>query len=367
MISPDLVKQALKNKKVRREEIFSLEYLRFSDDFKDIPRGTAIFKDFVIWGYPHIGRIFMLETGLKEQFEAPFWVEEKVDGYNVRIFKYGNEYYALSRGGFICPFTTDRLPDLINLQVLDENPDLVICAEVAGPENPYIEESPPYVKEDVQLFVFDIMKKNSQEFLSHEEKMEIIEKYNLPSVQILGKFTSSDEDILKIKEILKKFNEEGREGVVFKEDSPRNKRAKYITSYANLMDIKVNAKNILQLPPEYYTNRVLRIVLFMIEEGLENTLNLYEELGKAFIDGLIEAVKQFQETHKVYRTFSCKFRKKENAIALLEFLSKTSKHIQIKEKKLEKEGDYWRLEFDKIYLNMTGLLGHLLSGGLVYD
>ena len=367
MISPDLVKQALKNKKVRREEIFSLEYLRFSDDFKDIPRGTAIFKDFVIWGYPHIGRIFMLETGLKEQFEAPFWVEEKVDGYNVRIFKYGNEYYALSRGGFICPFTTDRLPDLINLQVLDENPDLVICAEVAGPENPYIEESPPYVKEDVQLFVFDIMKKNSQEFLSHEEKMEIIEKYNLPSVQILGKFTSSDEDILKIKEILKKFNEEGREGVVFKEDSPRNKRAKYITSYANLMDIKVNAKSMLQLPPEYYTNRVLRIVLFMIEEGLEKTEHLYEELGRAFIDGLFEAVKQFQENHKVYRTFSCKFRKKENAIALLEFLSKTSKHIQIKERKLEKEGDYWRLEFDKIYLNMTGLLGHLLSGGLVYD
>ena len=367
MISPDIVKSALKHKKVRSEEIFGLEYLRFSDDYKDIPRGTVIFKDFVIWGYPHIGRIFLLETGLKEQFEAPFWVEEKVDGYNVRIFKYGDNYYALSRGGFVCPFTTDRLSDLIDLKILDDNPELVICAEVAGPENPYIEEYPPYVKEDVQLFVFDFMKKNSSEFLSHDQKMELIKKYNLPSVNVVGKFTTSEEDIQKIKEILKKFNEEGREGVVFKEDSSRNKRAKYITSYANLMDIKVNAKNMLQLPPEYYTNRILRLVLFMYEEGLERNQHLYEDLGRAFIDGLFSALEQYQKEHKVYKTFSCKFRKKENAIALLELLSKTSKHIQVKERKLEKEGEYWRLEFDKIYLNMTGLLGHLLSGGIVYD
>ena len=133
------------------------------------------------------------------------------------------------------------------------------------------------------------------------------------------------------------------------------------------MDIKVNAKNMLQLPPEYYTNRILRLVLFMYEEGLERTQHLYEELGRAFIDGLFSALEQFQKEHKVYRTFSCKFRKKENAIALLELLSKTSKHIQVKQRKLEQEGDYWRLEFDKIYLNMTGLLGHLLSGGIVYD
>jgi len=367
VIEPELVKQALKSKKVRSEEAFGLEYLRFNDDFKDIPRGTAIFKDFVVWGYPHIGRIFVLETGLKEQFKAPFWVEEKVDGYNVRIFKYGDGYYALSRGGFICPFTTDRLPDLIDLKVLDENPELVICAEVAGPENPYIEESPPFVKEDVRLFVFDFMRKNEPGFLSHREKVELIERYGLPSVQILGRFTSSDEDIKKIKEILRRFDEEGREGVVFKEDSPENRRAKYITSYANLMDIKVNAKNMLQLPPEYYTNRILRIVLFMLEEGIERNQHLYEELGRAFIDGLFEAIEQYKKEHKVYRTFRCRFRKKENALALLELLSKTSKHIQVKQRRLEPENGYWRLEFDKIYLNMTGLLGHLLKGGLVYD
>ncbi len=365
MIDVEVVKEAIKRKKARSESFLEFEYLRFSDDYKDIPRGTAIFQDTVIWGYPHIGRIFMLERGLKEQFRAPFWVEEKVDGYNVRIFLMNGKVIALTRGGYICPFTTDRVPDFINLKFFEDNPDLILCAEVAGPENPYIEESPPYVKEDIQFFVFDIMKKGEQKFLPHKEKMKLIEKYELPSVRIFGRYTS--DDVEELKKILLKLNEEGCEGIVMKEDSEENKRAKYITSYANLSDIKVTAKNMLQLPPEYYTNRILRIVLFMEEEGIERTEHLYEELGKAFIDGLFEAIEQFKREHKVYRTFRCRFREKENAIALIELLKRISKHIQVMEKEIKKEGDYWVLEFDKVFLNMTGLLGHLLSGGLVFD
>lgn len=365
MIDVSLVREAVRKKKARSESFLSFEYLRFSDDFKDIPRGTALFQDTVIWGYPHIGRIFMLEKGIAEQFKNPFWVEEKVDGYNVRIFRIGDEVIALSRGGYICPFTTDRIPDFINLKFFEDNPDLILCAEVAGPENPYIEESPPFVKEDVRFFVFDIMRKNDPKFLSQEEKISLIERYDLPSVEIFGRFTS--EDVERLKELLLKLNEEGREGIVLKEDSEENRRAKYITSYANLSDIKVTAKNMLQLPPEYYTNRILRLVLFMEEEGIERTEHLYEELGKAFIDGLFEAIEQFKREHKVYRTFRCRLRSKDNALALMELLHRTSKHIQVIERDLRKEGDYWILTFDKVFLNMTGLLGHLLSGGLVFD
>ncbi len=365
MIDVSLVKEAVRQRKARSEEFLGFEYLRFSDDYKDIPRGTAIFQDTVIWGYPHIGRIFMLEKGLKEQFKNPFWVEEKVDGYNVRIFRVGDRVVALSRGGYLCPFTTDRLQDFINLDFFEENPDLILCAEVAGPENPYIEESPPFVKEDVRFFVFDIMRKNEQGFLKQEEKLDLIERYSLPSVEVFGRFSHGD--VNKLKELLIRLNEEGREGVVLKEDSEENRRAKYITSYANLSDIKVTAKNMLQLPPEYYTNRILRLVLFMEEEGIERTEHLYEELGRAFIDGLFDAIEQFKKEHKVYRTFRCRFHRRENALALIELLHRTSKHIQVVQRDLREEDGYWVLTFDKIFLNMTGLLGHLLSGGLVFD
>jgi putative ATP-dependent DNA ligase len=186
VIEADLVKEAVRQRKARSESFLGFEYLRFSDDFKDVPRGTAIFQDTVVWGYPHIGRVFVLERGLREQFKGPFWVEEKVDGYNVRIFRIGDRVLALSRGGYLCPFTMDRLGDFLDLSFFEDNPDLVICAEVAGPENPYIEESPPYIKEDIRVFVFDIMKKNSGEFLPQEEKLRLIERYSLPSVEIFG-------------------------------------------------------------------------------------------------------------------------------------------------------------------------------------
>jgi len=340
VVDINTVKEAIRQRKARSESFLGYEYLRFSDDFKEIPRGTAIFQETILWGYPHIGRIFVLERGLKEQFSKPFWVEEKIDGYNVRIFVSAPEFF-------------------------EKNPDLVLCAEVAGPENPYIEESPPFVEKDVRFFVFDIMRKNQRGFLKQKEKLSLIEKYALPGVEIFGRFTP--EDVEKLKKILLKLNEEGREGVVFKEDSEDGRRAKYITSYANLNDIKITAKNMLQLPPEYYTNRILRIVLFMEEEGLERTEHLYDELGRAFIDGLFNAIEQFKREHRVYRTYRCRFRSKENALALIELLHRTSRHIQVVERELKREGDYWILSFDKVFLNMTGLLGHLLGGGLVFD
>ncbi len=358
-------KEAIQRRKARVENFLSWEYLRFSDDFKDIPRGTVIFDDSIIWGYPHIGRIFRIDKGLREQFEHPFFIEEKIDGYNVRIFKHGYDIVTLTRGGYVCPFTMDRVHEFINFSVFDDIPDLVICAEVAGPENPYIEESPPFIKEGIKIFVFDLMKKNSRGFLPYTKKIEIAERYGLPCVPNYGRFTK--DDVVSIRNILYRMNEEGKEGVVFKEDSERNKRVKYVTSNANLGDIRVTAKNMLQLPPEYFTNRLMRLVLFMEEEGIEKTKDFYENVGKAFIDGLFDAIEQYKKEHHVSRRFVCKFNKKENALALMEQLSGVSRHIQIIQRRLEKEGDYFVLEFEKVYLNMTGFLGHILGGGLVFD
>jgi len=365
VIDPAVVREAVRKKKARREEFLGYEYLRFSDDFHDVPRGTALFPDGEVRGYPHIGRIFMLERGIADQFSAPFWVEEKVDGFNVRIFRSGDRVIALSRGGYICPFSTDRLEDFLNLNFFDDHPDLVLCCEVAGPENPYIEESPPYIESDVRFFVFDIMKKDSGEFLSHREKAELIDKYSLPGVEVFGLFTK--EDIPTLKKLMLKLNGEGKEGIVLKEDLEGGKRAKYITESANLSDIKITASNMLQLPAEYYTNRILRIVLFMEEEGIDRTRHLYEELGRAFIDGLFSAIEQFKEKGKVSREFRCRFRSREMALAQIELLKRTSRHIQVIQKDLYEEGGYYVLSFEKVFLNMTGLLGHLLSGGLVFD
>ncbi|MCS6957995.1 MAG: RNA ligase [Aquificaceae bacterium] len=365
MIAQETLKEALKKNRLRSEVYMDLEYLRFSDDFKDIPRGTVLFKDTIVWGYPHIGRIFQLSTGIREQFSAPFWVEEKVDGYNVRVFFHDGQIYALTRGGYICAFTTDRVLDFVNPKVFEDNPHLVLCMEVAGPENPYVEESPPYIKEDISFFLFDIMVKNHHGFLPYEEKLKIIQKYDLPSVEMFGKF--SVEQVEDLKALLRRLDEEGREGVVLKEDSPRDKRVKYITRYANLNDIRITSLNMLGLPPDYYTNRLLRLALFVEEEGIQKDETLYRELGEAFLSGLFEACKMAKEYGKVRRIFRCRFKNRESALIFLEQIKHSSTHIQVNELSLQKVGKFWILEFEKVFLNMTGLLGHLLSGGSLID
>ncbi len=359
------------SKRIKRKRKFKpathddIQYSRFTDDTKDVNRGTALFENVSIPGYPHIGRLVALQPGLAEQFSAPFWVEEKVDGFNVRICRIQDRLIALSRGGFVCPFSTDRIPDLLDPAIFDQEPDLVVCGEIAGPENPYAENAPAFVPEDVRLFVFDLMRFNRPEFLPQDEKIRLIEQYKLPSVRIFGRFETANMDAIQA--ILRRVNDELREGVVFKEDSLRNHRAKYVTSNSSISDIQVNAYNLMELPPEYFTSRILRLVLFLEEQGLGRPEDINERVGAAFLDGLLEAIKRFRDQKKVYWTFRCRFRDRSNAEKLLKHLRKVKRHVQIIKRDLRREQGYWVLEFDRVYPSLTGLLSHTLGGGLVYD
>ncbi len=347
-------------------ELFGgIGYQRIADDSGELPRGTVIHDDNILHGYPSIGRLLALERGLQQQFHAPFWMEEKVNGYNVRIARLNGRVLAFTRGGFVCPFTTDRVADLVNTSVFEFEPDLVICGEVAGPGNPYVESSPPFVSEDVRLFVFDLARWNRTGYLPYGEKMALIEQHRLPAVESFGRFEPSD--LVRIRKILLRLNEQGREGVVFKEDSADNRRAKYVTSNSSVDDIRATAYTIRELPSNYFTDRVLRLVLFVDDQGLEQPEGLDRELGAAFIDGLLAAVRQFRREHKVYRTFRCRFRKREHAVLLLQHLDRVTRNVQIGLRSLERQGEYWVLEFDRTYPALNGLLGHLLGGGLVVD
>ena len=71
-----------------------------------------------------------MKPGLRQQFPGYFWAEEKMDGYNVRVARVGDRVVAITRGGYLCPFTSDRLPDLLDLTIFEQHPDLIPCAEI---------------------------------------------------------------------------------------------------------------------------------------------------------------------------------------------------------------------------------------------
>jgi putative ATP-dependent DNA ligase len=361
------IQRALAEDKAVEVSIGELSYLRVYDDLKGIPRGTVMFGgNVVVYGYPHIGRIAALGRGLGEQFQAPFWIEEKIDGYNVRIVRVGERVLALTRGGFVCPFTTDRLPDLLSLTVFEDHPELVVCAEVAGPENPYNEAGPPFVAEDVRLFVFDLMRIGSTGFIPHGEKQALAERYGLPTVECFGRYTA--DDLEAIGTILVRLNEEGREGVVFKEDSPRDHRAKYITAAACIQDLRIGARVLLDLPPEYFVNRLLQLAVFVEEHGLEGAQRLGEAVGAALLEGLEEAIRLQRSEQKVLRHYRCRLRSPGAAERLIEHLARETGHqVQVLARDLHREQGHWVLEFDRVYPSTSGTLNSLLGGRLTFD
>ena len=357
--------EAIAHNKARYEEYGHGTFLRLTDKYRGAARGSVAIEGRVIYGYPSIGRILRLETGLQHQFRAPFWVEEKVDGYNVRLARVGDEILAFSRGGFICPFTTDRAPDLAELLILEEHPELVLCAEVAGPDQPYISGHPPYIQDDVQLFVFDLMRLNQPGYLPQPEKHELLQRYGLPTVQHYGRYNA--DQVQEMRELLLRLTAEGREGVVMKEDSSRDHRAKLVTSYSCIDDIRGTVDHLRDLPAEYFTGRVLGLALFLEEQDETKIGDLRQQLGSAFLDGLSKAIEQWKREQRVYHTHRCRFRDPENARRLLKHMKRSTGHLHVAQRRLEKEGDYYVLEFDKLHAGMTGLLGHALGGGLVFD
>lgn len=347
------------------EQLGKWRYRRMVRSFRSLPAGTALLGDTLVYGYPKVGRISRLDTGLKAQFSRPFWVEEKVDGYNVRIVQHAGELLAITRRGYICPFTTDRLCDFIDTRLFQSHPELVLCAEVAGPENPYNRDSPPYVSEDIGMFAFDLMRKNRPGFLPHPEKERLLRAYKVPEVSQYGRYAV--EDLPRLAALARELDASGREGMVLKEDSPQGRRAKYVTGRINLADVRVGSAAMKQLPAEYFTQRILRLGLFLDEHHIETTPELHRELGEALIEGVLEAVRRWRNEGKVADHFRCRFHCKENAELMLESLYRLlgKGHVQLQ--LLERQGDYYVLEFSKVLPKTTGLLGHLLRGGLVFD
>jgi putative ATP-dependent DNA ligase len=361
----ETLRLAKENQRVLTTRIGPWEYLRFSHKFQCFSEGTAVFGRQFIWGYPKIGRILRLEPGLRVQFGQAFWVEEKIDGYNVRIFRQGDEILALTRRGYVCPFTTDRLQDLLDRRIFEERPELVLCAEVAGPENPYNEGSPPFIQEDVQLFIFDLMRQNRPGFLPYREKRQLLETYGLPGVPTFGRYRAGDREALN--RLARRLDQEGREGLVFKEDSAHDHRVKYVTGRINLSDIRVSEGGFQQLPPEYFLHRILRLALFLDEHELVPTAALYQELGRSLLAGTLDAIHQYQARHQVCHTFRCRFRRRANAELFLQALEHLLGRGQVRQNRLEQVGDFYQLEFAKILPRATGLLGHVLGGGIVFD
>ena len=354
-------------KEITEEVFFGRErFVRWRDDEGDIPRGSVQLPDGrLLYGYPRIGRILHLAQGLRAHFgEEPFWAEEKVDGYNVRVIRWQGKLLAFTRGGFPCPYTTDRVRRWLPDAPFREDPELVLCLEVAGPETPYTDASPPFVRADAKPFAFDAMRIGRPGFVSRTAFYAMMERYAIPSVQRLGRFCAQDAKALHA--ILARYEQEGREGIVFKDETGA-RMVKYTPAATALRDLEVGAPDLAELPAEYFTNRLLRLALALAEA--ERAPELYAEaLGKTLLLPLAAEIRAFLRTGRLRRTRRCRTHTKRAALALLRHLRHVAHGRHIRKISLTRgEDGLWHLVFAHEPASLSGLLHHLFSGGAILD
>lgn len=295
------------------------KYLRFSKQISHVEKGTiVVFGEFpeIVRGFPKMRRALLLKPALEKHMgDREFYVEEKMNGYNVRVAYINGELIAVTRGGFICPYTTYKISELLaDTNFFDEFPEMMLCGEVVGLENPYMEKSYPEAT-NFGFFIFDIRNRTINEPLPVEERYRVLKRYNLPSVPVYGKYTIKDWK--KILKLVDEIGKDGREGIVIK-SLDMSVQIKYTSNYSTCEDIR----HAFTYPYDYEKDFIVRRLYRQAYQAYEqNTLDDYAtELGKSILYPMVQAIHNVASGEDIYQEFTLKARDKQVLLDFVEHL-----------------------------------------------
>ena len=269
-------------------------YRHLPDYHSQLERGTVLIDETAVRGFPKIPRTLVLETGIPQQFDGPVTVEEKLNGYNVRIADIG-DIVAFSRSGLACPYTTWFVQDTLELApFFADHPDKMLCGEVYGPENPYTASSYEGV-DSLAIRMFDIRDRESGRPLPVEERRALCESYGFPPVQWYGRH-AVEEAPAAVHDVIRDLDERGREGVVMK-SLDGGTQLKYTTSAANQGDLAYAFSLPFDYGQAFMFRRIIREAFQAVEreESAEALRDRAHGLGEAILEPMVETVREINE------------------------------------------------------------------------
>ncbi|ALU12031.1 DNA ligase [Ignicoccus islandicus DSM 13165] len=294
----------------------------------------------ILPGYPSIKRLVLLSK-IRKHFPEGVSVEEKMNGYNVRAVKVGNDVVFVTRGGYLCPYTNSRLKLLYGDSIKEALSELpkgsFIAGEVVGTENPYVRVKYPEAPY-FDYFIFDVFVKEDGKYkrMGTKDKYEFLERYSLKSVRLMGVF-NAEEAPYKVKEIIDKFDEEGREGVVLKDPQYKRPPAKYTGSYTNIGDIELGMRYPFDEGRDYLFPRIVREMFKVFEEELDNESlkSRYEWLGKAILGPSVESIRKVANGEALYERFVLRFPERSDLEWYLEYTRELGINVKIEDEWIE--------------------------------
>lgn len=244
-------------------------------------KGTLFFPDGeIIPDYPRMPRVLHLTDGIFRHYQGAFWVEEKVDGYNVRVFLRGDTLWAVTRSGNVCPFTLDKIARISGAaRLLKDYPQWILCGEMGGLGNPYNYSSYNRAQKKTFFYLFDIMEKNQpSRFLPVSSRYQLQEKYGLESSLSFGQFEPTEKAALE--ELARYADWRGLEGLIFKPENASEPVLKYVTFQSVINDIEAMNPLLYEEQPEFLLNRLKRGTYFLYEHGQNHSLDKWYDFDQ---------------------------------------------------------------------------------------
>lgn len=282
------------------------ELFRFDKPVSSVEGGTTIFVEpfDIVRGFPKIPRVLVLYPGIVKHFSSCKKVvaEEKMNGYNTRVALIGDTLVALTRGGFVCPYTTEKANKLIGGEFFHDHPELMLCGEMVGPDSPYVPKS-IYDIESLEFFVFDIREKISGKPMPVMERRALVEEYGLNSVRLFGEY-GVDEAHLEVTKIIKGFGSALNEGVVIKDPQMALPPVKYTSSLSNCADLRYAFEFYNDYGRDFFFPRVCREAFQSVEwdEDEESRRKRCQRLGESILQPMIRTIKKKQEDERITET-----------------------------------------------------------------
>ncbi|HMB45351.1 MAG TPA: RNA ligase, partial [Candidatus Methanoperedens sp.] len=340
------------------------ELFRFDKPVSSVEGGTAVFLEpfKIIRGFPKISRTLMLYPALLKHFSScqKVAVEEKMNGYNVRVALIGDKLVALTRGGFICPYTTEKVNYLIGRDFFQDHPDLVLCGEMVGPDSPYVPKT-FYNIESLDFFAFDVRKINSGYPMSVMERRKLMDEYGIKSVRLYGEFEVAGAHEA-ITDIIKDLGNTLREGVVIKDPQMILHPVKYTSSLSNCADLKYAFEFYNDLGRDFFFGRVCREAFQSVEwdENEESMRKRCQELGESILLPMISTITKKKAGERIAENVQIRVKNPKTIAEFEDYLRLLG--VDAVFEMPEKIGDEYLVRIRKIYQSTNDKTETILGG-----
>ncbi len=324
------------------------DLFRFDKPISGIEAGTCVFlKPFeVVRGFPKIPRALMLYPGIADHFSSceKVVVEEKMNGYNVRVVLIDDEIAGLTRGGFVCPYTTEKTIELVGRDFFLQHPDLVLCGEMVGPDSPYVPKS-IYDIESLEFFVFDIREKLTGKPMPVKNRRQLVDEYGLRSVRLFGEY-DVEKAHTEIASIIKGFGKSLNEGVVIKDPEMLLPPVKYTSSMSNCADLRYAFEFYNDYGRDFFFPRVCREAFQAVEwnETEDKLEERCQRFGESILLPMIKTIQKKKDGGSITETVQIRVRNLKTAREFEEHLRLLGVDAIFEEPELTENGYLVRIQ-----------------------